>query len=138
MAPSISYLDYLKDLFSPFGAITIRKMFGGAGIYCDGAIFAITGDEGVWFKVDDVNRVEFEAAGLTPFTVEFNNGKIGQMSYYRAPDEIFDDADSLHHWTALALGAASRAKKPAKENASKRSTRKKSTAKKKIRHQDLK
>lgn len=133
MAPSTSYLDYLKDLFSPFGVITIRKMFGGAGIYCDGAIFAITGDEGVWFKVDDINRTEFEAAGLTPFTVEFNNGKTGQMSYYVAPEEIFDDADSLHYWTALALGAASRAKKPVKKNASKRSTRKKSAAKKKIR-----
>ena len=72
MPPSASYLDYLKDLFSPFGVITIRKMFGGAGIYCDGAIFAITGDEGVWLKVDDVTRVEFDAAGLKPFEVEMN------------------------------------------------------------------
>lgn len=131
MPPSASYLDYLKDLFSPFGVITIRKMFGGAGIYCDGTIFAITADEGVWFKVDDVNRAEFEAAGLAPFTVEFNNGKTGQMSYYTAPEEIFDDNDSLQHWTALALGAAARAKKPVKKNASKRSAKKRSTAKKK-------
>lgn len=122
MPPSASYLEYLKDLFSSFGVITIRKMFGGAGIYCDGAIFAITGDEGVWLKGDDVTRAEFEAAGLSPFTYEFDNGKTGQMSYYNAPEEIFDDNDCLQHWTVLALEAAARAKKPKK---------KKSTAKKK-------
>ncbi len=133
MPPSSSYLEYLKDLFSPFGVITIRKMFGGAGIYCDGAIFAITGDEGVWLKVDDVTRPEFEAAGLTPFIVDFNNGKTGQMSYYNAPEEIFDDNDCLQHWTVLALGAAARAKKPKKKNTSKRPTKKKSTTRKKTR-----
>ncbi len=47
MPPSTSHLDFLKDLFSPFHDITIRKMFGGARIYCDGAIFAITGGESV-------------------------------------------------------------------------------------------
>ncbi len=117
MAPSASYLAYLKDLFSPFGVITIRKMFGGAGVYCDGAIFAITGDEGVWLKVDDVTRAEFETAGLEPFKVEFDSGKSGTMSYYSAPEEIYDDVDVLTHWTKLALGAAERARNPKKKKA---------------------
>ena len=124
MAPSSSFLDFLKDLFAPFGVITIRKMFGGAGIYCDGAIFAITGDEGVWLKVDDVTRAEFEAVGLEPFKVEFDNGKSGTMSYYNAPEDIYDDNDELTRWTKLALGASRRAKKPAKKKAKKKSARK--------------
>ena len=119
MAPSASFLEYTKDLFSPFGEITIRKMFGGAGIYCDGAIFAIIGDDDIWFKVDDVTRAEFEAAGLAPFEVEMN-GKTGTMSYYNAPEEIFDDNDALKHWTGLALAASARAKKPAKNKAAKK------------------
>ncbi|MEO1137517.1 MAG: TfoX/Sxy family protein [Pseudomonadota bacterium] len=131
MPPSASYLNYLKDLFSPFGVITIRKMFGGAGVYCDGAIFAITGDEGVWLKVDDVNRGEFEAAGLEPFTYEFDNGKTGTMSYYIAPEEIFDDEDVLRRWTELALGAAARAKKPAKKKAAKKKAASSKTKKRK-------
>ncbi len=124
MAASSSHLDYLKDLFAPFGDITIRKMFGGAGIYCDGAIFAITGDEGVWLKVDDVTRAQFEEAGLEPFKVEFDNGKSGTMSYYNAPEDIYDDNDELTRWTELALGAARRAKKPAKKTAKKKSKKK--------------
>ncbi len=121
MPPSKSYLDYIKDLFAPFGVITIRKMFGGAGVYCDGAIFAITGDDDLWLKVDDVSRTEFEAAGLAPFMVEFANGKSGAMSYYNAPDEIYDDNDVLTRWAELALGAARRAKKPTKKKARKKS-----------------
>lgn len=131
MPPTASYLDYLKDLFSPFGVITIRKMFGGAGIYCDGAIFAITGDEGVWLKVDDVTRAEFEEAGLKPFEVEMN-GKTGTMSYYNAPEDIYDDEDALRHWTGLALAASARAQKPAKKKpAKKKRPKNKTKAKKK-------
>ncbi len=128
MAPTASHLDHLKDLFSPFGAIAIRKMFGGAGVYCDGQIFAIADDDDVWLKVDDVTRAEFEAAGLKPFEVEMQ-GKKGTMSYYKPPDDIYDDEDVLRHWTGLALGAAARAKKPAK----KKSTAKKKAAGKKAR-----
>ncbi len=124
MPLSSSYLDYIKDLFAPFGVITIRKMFGGAGVYCDGAIFAIIGDDDLWLKVDDVTRAEFEAVELAPFTVEFANGNAGTMSYYNAPDEIYDDNDVLTRWTELALGASRRAKKPVKKK-----TRKKSKSK---------
>lgn len=130
MAPSSSYLDFLKDLFAPFGVITIRKMFGGAGVYCDGAIFAITGDEGVWLKVDDVTRAEFEAAGLEPFKVEFDNGKSGTMSYYNAPEDIYDDNDELTRWTELALGASRRAKKPPKKKTKNKATKKKAAKRK--------
>lgn len=119
MAPSSSFLDYIKDLFSPFGDIAVRKMFGGAGIYCDGAIFAISGDDDIWFKVDDVTRAEFEAAGLRAFEVEMN-GKTGTMSYYNAPEEIYDDNDALRHWTGLAIAASARARKPAKKSAKKK------------------
>lgn len=128
MPPSASSLDYLKDLFAPFGVITIRKMFGGAGVYCDGAIFAITGDEGVWLKVDDVTRDEFEAAGLEPFTYKFENGKTGTMSYYTAPEDVFDDNDALRHWTGLALDASARAQKVKKKT--KKSSGKKKSKKK--------
>lgn len=125
MAPSASHLDYLKDLFSPFGVITIRKMFGGAGIYCDRQIFAIADDDDVWLKVDDVTRAEFEGAGLRPFEVEMN-GKKGTMSYYKPPDDIYDDEECLRSWTMLALEAAGRGyKKPTKRKSKKTAAKKK-------------
>lgn len=125
MAASASFIEYVSDLFSPFGEITIRKMFGGAGVYCNGAIFAILDDDSIWFKVDDVTRETFEAEGLAPFEIEMN-GKAGTMSYYNAPDEIFDDADALRHWTELALGAAARNKKPKKKKTKTKAAKKSS------------
>ncbi len=118
MPPSASHLDYIKDLLSPFGEITTRRMFGGAGVYCDGMIFAIIGEDDLWFKVDDATRAEFEDAGLAPFEVEMN-GKKGTMSYYNAPEEIFDDHDALARWMTLALAAARRGYKPKKKTKSK-------------------
>ena len=102
-------------------------MFGGAGVYCDGMFFAIIGDDDLWLKVDDVNRADFEEAGLAPFEVEMN-GKTGTMSYYNAPEEIYDDHEALAHWAGLALGAARRAKTPKKKA---RKTKTKTTKRKK-------
>jgi len=119
LPPSSSHLDHLKDLFSAFGEISIRKMFGGAGIYCDGKIFAIADDDDVWLKVDDVSRAAFEDVGLKPFEFDMK-GKKGTMSYYRPPDDIFDDEDALRRWTSLALEAAARNKTPVKKKKAKK------------------
>lgn len=122
MAISGVFLEFAKETFEPFGAIRIRKMFGGAGVYCDELFFAILDDDAVFFKADDVTRGEFERAGLEAFSYELKDGAHASMSYYSAPEDIYDDADALKHWTTLALDAASRAaklkKKPAKKKKS--------------------
>jgi DNA transformation protein len=123
MAVSASFSDLVKELFAPFGAISVRKMFGGAGIYCDDLFFAIIDDDAVYLKVDDETRKDFEARGLERFTYEMKDGAKGVMSYYNAPDEIFDEEDELRRWAGLALDAARRAarlkKKPAKRKSAK-------------------
>ncbi|MEO1014160.1 MAG: TfoX/Sxy family protein [Pseudomonadota bacterium] len=108
MAVSSGYIDFVKDLFAPFGEISVRKMFGGAGVYCDGRMFAIIGDDDLWLKADDDSRGEFEAAGLQMFTYETKAGDAHAMSYFAPPDEVFDDEDELRRWTGLALEAAAR------------------------------
>jgi len=125
MPASMSFIDHVKDLFSPFGEISVRKMFGGAGIYCDGLFFAIIGDDDIWLKVDNETRATFEDAGLAPFTIEMN-GKTGTMSYHAAPEDIYDDQDELSYWVGLALDAARRAavkKKPKKKPVKKKITK---------------
>ncbi len=133
MAISASFLTLAKETFSAFGAIDIRRMFGGAGIYCDNLFFAILDDDAVYFKVDDVTRSAFERAGLAPFQFEMKDGSMASMSYYNAPEGIFDDADELREWTTLALDAARRAKKlkPKKKKATKKSAKTPTPPKKK-------
>ncbi|NJO34371.1 MAG: TfoX/Sxy family protein [Rhodospirillales bacterium] len=106
MAVSPSFIDFAKETFAPFGEITVKRMFGGAGVYCDGLFFAILADEAVFLKVDDATRGEFEGAGLEAFVFEMKDGSSGTMNYHNAPDALYDDTEALRHWTTLALDAA--------------------------------
>ena len=121
MAVSQSFLYFAGDLFAPFGEIAIRRMFGGAGVYCDGLFFALLDDESIWLKADEHSRPEFERAGVEPFRFETKDGETLSMSYYGAPDDFYDDPEATRRWTTLALDAAARAaklkKKPAKKTA---------------------
>jgi len=89
-------------------------MFGVDGLYCDGLFFAIVADDELWLKVDDVSRAEFEAAGAEQYMFEMK-GKPTPIPYYRAPEDIFDDEDSLRFWTQHAIDAALRNRKTPKK-----------------------
>ncbi|MGF1544600.1 MAG: TfoX/Sxy family protein [Parvularculaceae bacterium] len=111
MAVSNADIDQAKDLFAPLGEIRVRRMFGGAGVYCDDLFFAILDDGGVFLKADKETRRTFERAGLAQFCYESGEGEMMRMNYYAAPDAVFDDETELRKWTGLALDAARRAKK---------------------------
>jgi DNA transformation protein len=102
--------DYLRDLFSSFGPVVVRRMFGGAGIYADGVMFALVADEIIYLKVDDETAGAFEQEGLAPFTYSKKPGQQAVMSYRRMPDRCHDDPDEMALWAARAFDAASRKK----------------------------
>ena len=87
-------------------------MFGGAGVYRDGVMFALIAGEALYFKADELTTAEFEAEGLTPFIYPTKNGTNTLMSYWRAPDRCLDDPHEMVEWAAKALAAALRARKP--------------------------
>ncbi|RYE85055.1 MAG: transcriptional regulator, partial [Hyphomicrobiales bacterium] len=33
--------DHLEDLFEPLGAVVVKRMFGGKGVWLDGMMFAL-------------------------------------------------------------------------------------------------
>jgi DNA transformation protein and related proteins len=100
--------ESLKALFEPFGPVTVRRMFGGSGIYAEGLCFAIEADGDVYIKADALSQPTFSAAGSTPFTYAMN-GKPRSMSYWRLPEIAHDEADELRGWAGLGLDAARRA-----------------------------
>ncbi len=99
--------DDLRALFEPFGAVVVKRMFGGYGIYADGFCFAIASGGEAFLKVDSETEAAFFAAGSSPF-VYHTKGKPTPMSYWRLPAEAYDDADALRRWAALGLDAARR------------------------------
>ena len=45
MAVTEGFKDFVTELFGGFGPVTIRNMFGGAGVYADGVMFAILAED---------------------------------------------------------------------------------------------
>jgi DNA transformation protein and related proteins len=103
------FINYLHEVFSDFGPITTRKMFGGYGIYHDGLMFGLVADDTLYLKVDDSTKDQFINKDLSPFEYDKGNKKI-QMSYYLAPEEIYDDPDEATYWARLAYQAALKSK----------------------------
>lgn len=118
MPVSPEYRDYVAELFEGLGDIAIRRMFGGAGVFYDGVMFALIVDDTLYLKVDDTNREKFEAAGSRPFTFEKKkSGTTMLTSYYELPETLFDEPDDLIEWARESVDVALRAdakKKPKK------------------------
>jgi DNA transformation protein and related proteins len=106
--------EFIRDLFAPFGPVTVRRMFGGAGIYREGLMFALVFDGAIFLKVDEASIPDFEREGSRPFvyTRAKSPGKVGRasLSYWRLPERLYDDPEELAVWAERALAIAQRKK----------------------------
>lgn len=106
--------EFLIDLFSDFGPVTIRRMFSGYGISVDGTNFALALRSGLYFRADEQTIPQFEAEGSKPFQYQTRTKTVKVNSYWELPARLFDDSEELAQWARAALAAAQRAalKKP--------------------------
>ena len=100
--------EFIHDLFQPFGAVSVRRMFGGAGLFADGVMFGLVSGGQIYLKVDATTVPCFEHEQCEPFEYSTKNGKRALTSYWRLPDRLYDDADELARWARRALAAARR------------------------------
>ena len=119
MALSADFLEFLKDQLRGLGHITTRRMFSGAGVYCDGVIFALILRDTLYFKVDDGNRGAYQAEGLEPFSYEAQGQTRTIGAYWEVPERLFDEPDEMLEWARGAVAAGRRAaeKKTVKKTA---------------------
>lgn len=116
MAISSEYKEYLLDQLEPFGSVTIRRMFGGAGIFRDGLMFALVADDTLYFKVGEDSQPDFEDRGMGPFTY-LRNSKPASLRYYEVPADVLEDPQELLPWAQKAFDvalSAARKKSPGK------------------------
>ncbi|HCO92843.1 MAG TPA: competence protein TfoX [Phycisphaerales bacterium] len=106
MAVSDEFLDYVIDQLAGWGQVSARKMFGGAGLYCDGAMFGLVADDVAYLKVDDSNREDFVKAGSSAFNPYPEKDKTYIMSYYEIPADVLEDRELLSKWAQRALAVA--------------------------------
>lgn len=101
------HLEFLSELFAFVPALTLKRMFGGIGVFHDGQMFALSIEEQIYLKADAETEGVFQAKGLRPFTYEAK-GKAMVIRYYELDAEAFEDPDVLKYWVRLGIGAALR------------------------------
>ena len=117
MAVDSGLIAWVEEALAPIGTVTRRAMMGGATLYLDQTIFAIVADDLLWFKADAASDATWDEAGCPRFTFQMGEGRVGSMDYRRAPDDVYDDAEAMRDWAALAIAAGQRAptRKPRKK-----------------------
>ncbi len=98
--------DHLTELFSAFGRIEVRRMFGGAGLFADGVMFGLVSGGVIYLKADAETSPRFAGEGCEPFSYATRTGRRTVTSHWRLPDRLYDDPDELAQWARLALGTA--------------------------------
>jgi DNA transformation protein and related proteins len=116
----------IEELFSGLGAVSIRRMFGGKGVYHQGLIVGVVLRDGeMRLKGDALSGPEFEAAGGRRWTYDGDKGPVA-MPYWSIPDDAYDDPEVMARWTRLAFEAALRA--PPKPKPSRNAGRRQASA----------
>jgi DNA transformation protein len=104
MAVSVSYRTYLLEQMGRIRPVDSRRMFGGLCFFAEGRAFVLAAQDTLYFKADDTNRPDFEAAGMGPF-MPFGD-PTRPMQYYELPVEVLEDPDQLAVWMAKAIAVA--------------------------------
>ena len=108
MVASDSFAEFLREQLEPLGRITLRRMFGKTGVFCDGVMFGVVTDNMLYLRVDDDNREAFEEARSSPPLNYAKQGRSIDLWFWRTPDRLLDEPDELVTWARVALDAARR------------------------------
>jgi DNA transformation protein len=101
------FVAYVTEQLQGWAPISAQRLFGGHSVYRGAVMFGIVARDTLYFRTDDVNRPDFEAAGMAPFRVGGPSRRIA-LSYHEVPAEVLEDGETLSRWAERAFAAALR------------------------------
>ena len=66
MASNADFVQYVADQCGGAGEIVTKKMFGDYAIYCDGKIFGLICNDGLYVKPTDAGRAMLRTTNMRP------------------------------------------------------------------------
>jgi DNA transformation protein len=115
MRVSAAFRDFVLDQLSEVDQLHPKAMFGGVGLYAGDVFFGILAADVLYFKVDDTNRRDYEAAGAAPFKPYADRPMT--MSYYEVPLAVLEDPTTLGQWARRSIAIMKAGKKPRRDSA---------------------
>jgi DNA transformation protein and related proteins len=123
MVASDTFAEFLQEQFAPLGRVTVRRMFGKSGVFCDGVMLGMVTENTLYFRVDDQNRATFREAEAFPPLNYAKQGSTIDLSFWRVPERLFDEPEELIAWAEAALAAAHRVAAKRERTAPKRKSK---------------
>ena len=108
MVATDSFAAFLREQLAPLGQVTMRRMFGKTGVFCDGVMLGMVTENTLYFRVDELNRETFKEAQSSPPLNYRKKGTLIDLSFWRVPERLIDEPDELVVWARSALAAARR------------------------------
>lgn len=105
MSASSGFIELVKDVLRDLGPVTVKRMFGGAGVYADGVMFGLIENDALHLKADATTKRAFEDEGQGPFVYQ-GATKLISIDYWRVPERLYDDPDEMADWARRALAVA--------------------------------
>jgi DNA transformation protein len=106
MSVSNGYRTYILEQLTAVAALSMRRMFGGVGLYSGESFFALIDDDVLFFKVDDANREDYVSRGMKAFMPFPRQPSLG---YFEVPAEVIEEAEELTRWARRSVEVAQRA-----------------------------
>jgi DNA transformation protein len=98
------------ELFSAFGAVDVRRVFSGFGVYADDVCFALYLRGEFYLKADETTIPRFVAEGCEPFSYATRAKTVSVKSYWRLPARLYDEPEELADWAREAVAVAAKVK----------------------------
>ena len=105
MPATKAFLDLVLEKLAPLGAVSGKSMFGGFGVFHEGEMFGLISNDVLYLKADDSNRETYVTRGSNQYK---------PMPYFRVPDDVFEDVESLRDWANKSVTIAHSAPKKKK------------------------
>ena len=108
MVASADFAEFLRERLAPLGPVSLRRMFGKTGVFCEGVMLGMVTENTLYFRVDSENQATFQEAAASPPLNYVKRGETIDLAFWRAPDRLLDEPDELVAWARAALAAAHR------------------------------
>src|SRR5437762_13143030 len=109
MRVSEGFRRFALDQLSAVDGLRAKSMFGGIGLYAEDVFFGILAADVLYFKVDDTNRSDYEAAGSEAFRPY--DDRPMTMPYFAVPLEVLEVSPTLVVWAERSIAVARSSKK---------------------------
>jgi DNA transformation protein len=105
MSASTPFVEYVRDLLSPIGALTDGNFFGGHAFKYRQIQFAMIMGSTLYFRVNESTRQKYELQGSKPFSYSTKKGVVQVRKYYAVPADLLEDHEQLLAWAKQAINA---------------------------------